>query len=300
MLKKLFIIFVFMMGLLFSVSCDNNNNNNNNDEPEKVTVESGIAALKETGNYQLNIDMKTIYSDNEIEDMVSFNISVKGNAQKIVFNEGNYSVSLYTVTETKDDVEDLYIIFNANDIADDLTGYVKVSLNELKELFFDNPDVDIKPGAGLNTEEVTPGDEVSEEEKIFKALTDLGNFFMNLKDEYFDLVDVEDYYYVFNETGKSSFKAVMDEFVKVASNGETNADVMEIDIEVTAQVDDKYLTNLLVDLIGKNIDDGETETIRFDAAFEKIGEVEVILPTETMTLEEFVLLVQGGGSVEIA
>ena len=67
--------------------------------------------------------------------------------------------------------------------------------------------------------------------------------------------------------------------------------VMEIDIEVTAQVDDKYLTNLLVDLIGKNIDDGETETIRFDAAFEKIGEVEVILPTETMTLEEFVLLI---------
>ena len=94
MLKKLFIIFVFMMGLLFSVSCDNNNNNNSNDEPEKVTVESGIAALKETGNYQLNIDMKTIYSDNEIEDMVSFNISVKGNAQKIVFKEENYSVSL--------------------------------------------------------------------------------------------------------------------------------------------------------------------------------------------------------------
>ena len=177
MLKKLFIIFVFMMGLLFSVSCDNNNNNNSNDEPEKVTVESGTAALKEIGNYQLNIDMKTIYSDNEIEDMVSFNISVKGNAQKIVFNEGNYSVSLYTVTETKDDVEDLYIIFNANDIADDLTGYVKASLNELKELFFENPDVDIKPGAGLNTEEVTPGDEVSEEDIIKKAIDNVPSAF---------------------------------------------------------------------------------------------------------------------------
>lgn len=287
MIKRLFIILLFMVGLLFNVSCDNITFEHK--EPEKITVESGMAALEEVKNYSIKLDMKTIYDDESVEDMITVNIQVQDNVQKIELIESGLTYSFYTSTETKEDVEELYIIFDLSMLEMDYSGYVKVSLTEIKELIF-----------GITTEDVKPGPGTNEADKLFTAFTDLTNFFTTLKNEYFDLVDVEDYYYVFNETGKTAFDDVMDEFIEVVSGDPTISEEIDIDVNITAQVDDKYITNFLIDLIGKNIDDGETEIIRIDAAFEKFGEVEVTLPTETITFEEFMELLQSGGSAEIA
>ena len=96
------------------------------------------------------------------------------------------------------------------------------------------------------------------------------------------------------------FKVVMNEFIEVISGDPTISEKIDVDIDVTAKVDDKYITNIVIDLIGNNIDDGETEIIRFDTLFEQFGEVEITLPQDVITFDEFIELLQGSGSVEVA
>ncbi|MBQ4570540.1 MAG: hypothetical protein IJB21_02470 [Bacilli bacterium] len=287
MIKRLFIILLFMVGLFFNVSCDNITFEYK--EPEKITFESGIESLKEVKNFSVNLDMKTIYEGEIVEKMCLVNVLVQDNMQKIEITESGFVYTFYTLIETTDEEKELYIIFDPSMFDMDYSGNVKISLTEIKELFFD-----------IISEEVNPDTAINETEEILAVIADLTSFFTTFKDEYFDKSNVEDYDYIFNETGKEEFKVVMNEFIEVISGDPTISEKIDVDIDVTAKVDDKYITNIVVDLIGNNIDDGETEIIRFDTLFEQFGEVEITLPQDVITFDEFMELLQGSGSVEVA
>lgn len=287
MIKILFIILLFMVGLFFNVSCDNITFEYK--EPEKITFESGIESLKEVKNFSVNLDMKTIYEGEIVEKMCLVNVLVQDNMQKIEITESGFVYTFYTLIETTDEEKELYIIFDPSMFDMDYSGNVKISLTEIKELFFD-----------IISEEVNPDTAINEIEEILTVIADLTSFFTTFKDEYFNKSNVEDYDYIFNETGKEEFKVVMNEFIEVISGDPTISEKIDVDIDVTAKVDDKYITNIVVDLIGNNIDDGETEIIRFDTLFEQFGEVEITLPQDVITFDEFIELLQGGGSAEVA
>lgn len=287
MIKRLFIILLFMVGLFFNVSCDNITFEYK--EPKKITFESGIESLKEVKNFSVNLDMKTIYEGEIVEEMCLVNVLVQDNMQKIEITESGFVYTFYTLIETTDEEKELYIIFDPSMFDMDYSGNVKISLTEIKELFFD-----------IISEEVNPDTAINEIEEILTVIADLTSFFTTLKDEYFDKSNVEDYDYIFNETGKEEFKVVMNEFIEVISGDPTISEKIDVDIDVTAKVDDKYITNIVVDLIGNNIDDGETEIIRFDTLFEQFGEVEITLPQDVITFDEFMELLQGSGSEEVA
>lgn len=287
MIKRLFIILLFMVGLFFNVSCDNITFEYK--EPEKITFESGIESLKEVKNFSVNLDMKTIYEGEIVEEMCLVNVLVQDNMQKIEITESGFVYTFYTLIETTDEEKELYIIFDPSMFDMDYSGNVKISLTEIRELFFD-----------IISEEVNPDTAINEIEEILTVIADLTSFFTTFKDEYFDKSNVEDYDYIFNETGKEEFKVVMNEFIEVISGDPTISEKIDVDIDVTAKVDDKYITNIVVDLIGNNIDDGETEIIRFDTLFEQFGEVEITLPQDVITFDEFMELLQGSGSVEVA
>lgn len=287
MIKRLFIILLFMVGLFFNVSCDNIIFEYK--EPEKITFESGIESLKEVKNFSINLDMKTIYEGEIVEKMCLVNVLVQDNMQKIEITESGFVYTFYTLIETTDEEKELYIIFDPSMFDMDYSGNVKISLTEIKELFFD-----------IISEEVNPDAAINETEEILAVIADLTSFFTNFKDEYFNKSNIEDYDYIFNETGKEEFKVVMNEFIEVISGDPTISEKIDVDIDVTAKVDDKYITNIVIDLIGNNIDDGETEIIRFDTLFEQFGEVEITLPQDVITFDEFIELLQGSGSVEVA
>lgn len=287
MIKRLFIILLFMVGLFFNVSCDNITFEYK--EPEKITFESGIESLKEVKNFSVNLDMKTIYEGEIVEKMCLVNVLVQDNMQKIEIIESGFVYTFYTLIETTDEEKELYIIFDPSMFDMDYSGNVKISLTEIKELFFD-----------IISEEVNTDTAINETEEILTVIADLTSFFTTLKDEYFDKSNVEDYDYIFNETGKEEFKVVMNEFIEVISGDLTISEKIDVDIDVTAKVNDKYITNIVVDLIGNNIDDGETEIIRFNTLFEQFGEVEITLPQDVITFDEFMELLQGSGSVEVA
>ncbi|MBE6130618.1 MAG: hypothetical protein E7183_02760 [Erysipelotrichaceae bacterium] len=287
MIKRLFIILLFMVGLFFNVSCDNITFEYK--EPEKITFESGIESLKEVKNFSVNLDMKTIYEGEIVEKMCLVNVLVQDNMQKIEITESGFVYTFYTLIETTDEEKELYIIFDPSMFDMDYSGNVKISLTEIKELFFD-----------IISEEVNHDAAINETEEILAVIADLTSFFTTFKDEYFDESNIEDYDYIFNETGKEEFKVVMNEFIEVISGDPTISEKIDVDIDVTAKVNDKYITNIVVDLIGNNIDDGETEIIRFDTLFEQFGEVEITLPQDVITFDEFMELLQGSGSVEVA
>ena len=287
MIKRLFIILLFMVGLFFNVSCDNITFEYK--EPEKITFESGIESLKEVKNFSVNLDMKTIYEGEIVEKICLVNVLVQDNMQKIEITESGFVYTFYTLIETTDEEKELYIIFDPSMFDMDYSGNVKISLTEIRKLFFD-----------IISEEVNPDAAINETEEILAVIADLTSFFTTLKDEYFDKSNVEDYDYIFNETGKDEFKVVMNEFIEVISGDPTIAEKIDVDIDITAKVNDKYITNIVVDLIGNNIDDGETEIIRFDTLFEQFGEVEITLPQDVITFDEFMELLQGSGSVEVA
>ena len=287
MIKRLFIILLFMVGLFFNVSCDNITFEYK--EPEKITFESGIESLKEVINFSVNLDIKTIYESEVVEKMCLVNVLVQDNMQKIEITESGFVYTFYTLIETTDEEKELYIIFDPSMLDMDYSRNVKISLTEIKELFFD-----------IISEEVNPDTAINETEELLAVIADLTSFFTTFKDEYFDKSNVEDYDYIFNETGKEEFKVVMNEFIEVISGDPTISEKIDVDIDVTAKVDDKYITNIVVDLIGNNIDDGETEIIRFDTLFEQFGEVEITLPQDVITFDEFMELLQGSGSVEVA
>jgi len=287
MIKRLFIILLFMVGLFFNVSCDNITFEYK--EPEKITFESGIESLKEVKNFSVNLDMKTIYEGEIVEKMCLVNVLVQDNMQKIEITESGFVYTFYTLIETTDEEKELYIIFDPSMFDMDYSGNVKISLTEIKELFFD-----------IISEEVNHDAAINETEEILAVIADLTSFFTTFKDEYFDESNIQDYDYIFNETGKEEFKVVMNEFIEVISGDPTISEKIDVDIDVTAKVNDKYITNIVVDLIGNNIDDGETEIIRFDTLFEQFGEVEITLPQDVITFDEFMELLQGSGSVEVA
>lgn len=287
MIKRLFIILLFMVGLFFNVSCDNITFEYK--EPEKITFESGIEFLKEVKNFSVNLDMKTIYEGEIVEKMCLVNVLVQDNMQKIEITESGFVYTFYTLIETTDEEKELYIIFDPSMFDMDYSGNVKISLTEIRKLFFD-----------IISEEVNPDTAINETEEILAVIADLTSFFTTLKDEYFDKSNIEDYDYIFNETGRDEFKVVMNEFIEVISGDPTIAEKIDVDIDVTAKVNDKYITNIVVDLIGNNIDDGETEIIRFDTLFEQFGEVEITLPQDVITFDEFMELLQGSGSAEVA
>ena len=287
MIKRLFIILLFMVGLFFNVSCDNITFEYK--EPEKITFESGIESLKEVKNFSVNLDMKTIYDGEIVEKMCLVNVLVQDNMQKIEITESGFVYTFYTLIETTDEEKELYIIFDPSMFDMDYSGNVKISLTEIKELFFD-----------IISEEFNPDAAINETEEILAVIADLTSFFTNFKDEYFNKSNVEDYDYIFNETGKEEFKVVMNELIEVISGDPTISEKIDVDIDVTAKVNDKYITNIVVDLIGNNIDDGETEIIRFDTLFEQFGEVEITLPQDVITFDEFMELLQGSGSAEVA
>lgn len=287
MIKRLFIILLFMVGLFFNVSCDNITFEYK--EPEKITFESGIESLKEVKNFSVNLDMKTIYEGEIVEEMCLVNVLVQDNMQKIEITESGFVYTFYTLIETTDEEKELYIIFDPSMFDMDYSGNVKISLTDIKELFFD-----------IISEEVNPDTAINETEEILTVIADLTSFFTTFKDEYFDKSNIEDYDYIFNETGKEEFKVVMNKFIEVISGDPTISEKIDVDIDVTAKVDDKYITNIVVDLIGNNIDDGETEIIRFDTLFEQFGEVEITLPQDVITFDEFMELLQGSGSEEVA
>ena len=287
MIKRLFIILLFMVGLFFNVSCDNITFEYK--EPEKITFESGIESLKEVKNFSVNLDMKTIYDGEIVEKMCLVNVLVQDNMQKIEITESGFVYTFYTLIETTDEEKELYIIFDPSMFDMDYSGNVKISLTEIRKLFFD-----------IISEEVNPDTAINETEEILAVIADLTSFFTTFKDEYFDESNIEDYDYIFNETGRDEFKVVMNEFIEVISGDPTIAEKIDVDIDVTAKVNDKYITNIVVDLIGNNIDDGETEIIRFDTLFEQFGEVEITLPQDVITFDEFMELLQGSGSVEVA
>lgn len=287
MIKRLFIILLFMVGLFFNVSCDNITFEYK--EPEKITFESGIESLKEVKNFFVNLDMKTIYEGEIVEEMCLVNVLVQDNMQKIEITESGFVYTFYTLIETTDEEKELYIIFDPSMFDMDYSGNVKISLTEIKELFFD-----------IISEEVNPDTAINETEEILTVIADLTSFFTTFKDEYFDKSNIEDYDYIFNETGKEEFKVVMNKFIEVISGDPTISEKIDVDIDVTAKVDDKYITNIVIDLIGNNIDDGETEIIRFETLFEQFGEVEITLPQDVITFDEFMELLQGSGSEEVA
>lgn len=290
-MKKLLFIFLCLGCLFLSIGCAEQKEQP--EEPKFLTVTEGVDALKESKNYRVELEIKTLVGE-EVEENAALKIEIDGDIQKIQITAESVSYSFYMVNE-KDEIGEAQpaIIFNPSILGADYNGYVKATAQEITELFM-----------GFGPSSPAPVDEVVEEEpdmnaeieRIMNAFKEFIDFFANPKDEYFTL-DENDFY-VFNETGEQAAHEAIMKLEDALMEGSDVTERVDIDVVVKAKTNKEHLTDIRIDLIGENVDTKEPETIRTIALFDRFGEVELNIPSDTITLLEFMEIMQNSGGAE--
>ncbi len=279
-MKKRIFILVFLFVCMFALaSCDPNPNPK---EPTLATVEEGLAAVEELNNYSLEIDLKTIYNDlvNPSES-VNVKLDVSDDKYKVSLKVEDMELSLFAYSEMYDDLtEEYYIIFNPKQMEMPFDGYVSASVSEIIALLGITPDVDM--GDYPISPEIQP---------VITALEEFIMFFVDLKNEYFDFNETDSYYF-FNETGKTAFNAAINKFATSIPDNDVSTEELGIEIDITAKTTEKYLTDLSINLTGKNVDTNDPEAYKVDVKYSKFNETSVSLPENVITLTEFLEILQ--------
>ena len=258
--------------------------------PEKkfCSVREGIDNLEKIEKFTFEFSLSQIYSDNETEEMFSVIMKNDGKNQKIEMSILGESFTFYTVVEINENNEEVvYLIFDTSIISPDLDGYVKASMNEITELFFG-----IQPDF--------PNDE-NEENNEMKELEDTANklkkFFLDLKDEYFDINEEE--WFVFNQKGKDEFENVVNDFEDAISGAVSTPYKLDLEIELKVKTNKENITDIHFDLIGNNVETNDTEIMRFLCSLNDFNDVKVNIPTNVMSLEEFIERMQNNNAPNV-
>lgn len=263
MKQKLLLCLVLIGSLFICTSCgDKNGGSGEQEEPKFVSVSKGFDNLEELGNFRTEIILQGVYGEDSDEQFTA-TVLQDGDLRKVQLIVSSLALNFYMVTE--DDTE--YLLFAPSDFGADYEGYVKATIDELKDLFM--------------------GEEPTESSFDIAMFDGLLEFLDNLEDSYFDLG--EDEYYTFNQTGKDAIKPIVDDLINEVSGGEEIDDSIEIEATVKVKTNKQYVTNMKVELKAKDskVENGEEQTIIMLYSFDRFGEVELKKPTNITSFEEF-------------
>lgn len=287
MKKRLLFILILLFGMTLLFSC---NDGPGPDSIEPYTVEEGIAAIEDAKEYTVELEFKTYYNQDKTDyDDIKVKIDCSNNEYKFTLEveDMSYSVYLYEIVETTSTRllnQDFGIVFNTSILQIGYDVYVKTTISEVISLLFVTPDVDIKDNPELN-----------EYQEVFAAFEELILFFTDLKNEYFNYDENQKAWY-FNSAGKEAFIAAFTEFANSIPDNDITVEELGINIELTAKTDEKYLTDLSVLLTADNLDDGDPIGYQLDIHYSNFDNTKVEIPTEAITLTEFLEIMQNGGA----
>ena len=264
MKQKLLLCLILIATLFIGASCTNKKGGEEvKEEPKFTTVSKGFDNLEELGNYRTEIVLQGIYGEENSEDEFSATILQSGDLRKVQLIVSSFALNFYMVTEEESD----YVLFAPSDFGAEYEGYVKATIDELKDLFI--------------------GSDGTSDELDISMLDELIDFLDNLQDSYFDLGDDE--YYVFNQTGKDAIKPILENLKNEISGGEETIDTVDIDATVKIKTNKTYITNMKVELTATEakVENGEEQTITMLYTFDRFGEVEIKKPTNISSFEDF-------------
>lgn len=274
-IKFLMLIILCLCSLtLTSCSCSDEGTD---DEPKTISVNTAVNNIKRDNNYRIQIE--TYLTETNKEEILSQQeykvvLQNEGDTKKVEITYSEVLITIYQMVEEGTE----YILFNPSLIIADATNtWVKATKDQLSELY---------NGSASQYSENEPKDKLTAALNFF---TELYNFLMNLKDEYFTLNGVGNY--EFNQNGKDALKNVFEDILKDLLEDSDNplADGTNIDSKCTVRVNKKYITNLLTDIYVTPADTPDNKvTIKNITSFDKFKEVQIKLPTEITSFDEFV------------
>lgn len=274
-IKFLMLIILCLCSLtITSCSC---NDEGTDEEPKTISVNTAVNNIKRDNNYRIQIETYlTDANKDEILSQQEYKVVLQnaGDTKKIEITYSEVLITLYQIVE--DGIE--YILFNPSLIISDAKNtWVKATKEQLSELYNSNTE---------QYNEQKPTDKLTAALNFF---TELYNFLMNLKDEYFTLNGIGNY--EFNQNGKDALKNIFEDILKDLLGDTDNplADGISIDSKCTVRVNKKYVTNLLTDIYVTSADTPDNKlTIKNITSFDKFKEVDIKLPVEITNFDEFV------------
>lgn len=264
MKKRLFIL-LCMFCTLSMVSCVRQTDN---DIIERATVETALTNMQDVNNYRMEF-LCSFQIDKEEEEL---KVTVLVTEDKVKFSLTIMDMDIVLYAYEKEGVT--YFVFNpAMFNSGALSQWVEISQEELGEY--------IKP------EDVMPLPPVEDPTQLEK-LQELVEFFGDIKDEYFDLG--KDGYYTLNQTKCDEVETLIKEALLDVPD-EVNVDLTT---ELKIKTNKEYITNAKIKVRLEEEENFAEFLMVFN--IDKFNDTKVTLPSQRMSLEEYLASQQGGGA----